>query len=91
MREIYEEAPFHFQPNTYLYAILLGWNNVSVTFLTSETINEDYDINPRDLIIGDKKEWENNLRWLRIEDLKKYPPNKLLDGLYYYQKKIAND
>jgi len=90
MREIYEETPFLFQSKAYLYAILLGWNNVSVTFLTSVTINEDYNFNPKDLIIGDKKEWENNLWWLQIEDLKNYPPDRLLDGLTYFQLKISN-
>ncbi|MBY9011436.1 MAG: NUDIX domain-containing protein [Candidatus Lokiarchaeota archaeon] len=90
MREIYEETSLLFQPNVYLYAILLGWNNVSVTFLTSVTIIQDYKFNPADIIIGDKKEWENNLRWLQIEELKDFPLNRLLDGLYYFQKRISN-
>jgi len=91
LREVYEEAPLRFQPNTYLNAILLGWNNISVTFLTSVTINEDCNFNPEDHINGDKNEWANNLRWLRIEDLKNYPRNKLLDGLCYYQKSLVSD
>ncbi len=90
MREIYEETPFLFQSNPYLYAIIAGWNNVSVTFLISATIREESNFNPTDIIIGDKKEWENNLRWLQIEDLVKIPPNKLLDGLYYYRRRIPN-
>jgi ADP-ribose pyrophosphatase YjhB (NUDIX family) len=89
MREIHEETPFLFQSNPYLYAIIAGWNNVSVTFLISATIREDSNFNPTKNIIGDKKEWENNLRWLRIEDLKKIPPDGLLDGLIYYQKRIS--
>jgi len=90
MREIYEETPFLFQSNPHFYAIIAGWNNVSVTFLISATIKEDYNFNPTDIIIGDKREWKNNLRWAKIEDLKKIPSNRLLDGLYYYQKRISN-
>lgn len=90
MREIYEETPFHLQSNPHLYAIIAGWNNVSVTFLFTATIKEDFNFNPTEIIAGDKREWENNLRWLKIEDLKEVPPNKLLDGLIYYQKRISN-
>jgi 8-oxo-dGTP pyrophosphatase MutT (NUDIX family) len=90
MREIYEEAPLPFQSDASLYAVLAGWNNISVTFLTSITITEDYNFNPTEVIIGDKKEWKNNLRWTSLEDLKNLPSNKLLDGLTYFQLKIAN-
>jgi 8-oxo-dGTP pyrophosphatase MutT (NUDIX family) len=89
MREIYEETPFLFKPKIYLNAIISGWNNISVTFLIVSTIKEVNSFNPRQVIIGDKEEWENNLRWLRIEDLKNYPSNKILDGLYYYQRKVS--
>ncbi|MFX0077043.1 MAG: NUDIX hydrolase [Candidatus Hermodarchaeota archaeon] len=88
LREIYEETPFQFHHSISLEAILSGWNNVSVTFLTSVTIMEDYNFDPSDIIKGDKKEWENNLRWLPIEELKSISPNKLLDGLLFYQKRI---
>lgn len=89
MREINEETPFEFQPNANLNAVLLGWNNISVTFLTSISIKSTNDFNPSEIILGDKNEWENNLRWLSIEELKNYPPEKLLDGLTYYQLKTS--
>lgn len=90
MREIYEEAHLPFQSDASLYAVLAGWNNISVTFLTSITITEDYNFDTTEVIIGDKKEWKNNLRWLSLEDLKNLPSNKILDGLTYFQLKIAN-
>lgn len=90
MREIYEEAQLSFQSDASLYAVLAGWNNISVTFLTSITITEDYNFDPTEVISGDKKEWKNNLRWLSLEDLKNLPSNKLLDGLTYFQLKISN-
>ena len=90
MREIYEEAPIPFQSDASLCAVLAGWNNISVTFLTSITVTEDYNFDPTEVIIGDKKEWKNNLRWLSLEDLKTLPSNKLLDGLTYFQLKISN-
>ena len=90
MREIYEEAPIPFQSDASLCAVLAGWNNISVTFLTTITVTEDYNFDPMEVIIGDKNEWKNNLRWLSLEDLKKFPSIKLLDGLTYFQLKIAN-
>lgn len=90
MREIYEEAPIPFQSDASLCAVLAGWNNISVTFLTSITVTEDYNFDPKEVIIGDKKEWKNNLRWLSLEDLKNIPSNRLLDGLTYFQLKISN-
>ncbi|TKJ24694.1 MAG: hypothetical protein CEE42_09785 [Promethearchaeota archaeon Loki_b31] len=90
MREIYEETLIPFQSDASLYAVLAGWNNISVTFLTSITITEDYNFDPTEVISGDKKEWKNNLRWLSLEDLKNLPSNKLLDGLTYFQLKISN-
>lgn len=90
MREIYEETPFLFQSSPHLYSIISGWNNISVTFLISSIIREDSNFNPTEFLAGDKREWENNLRWLQIENLKKIPSNKLLDGLIYYQKRLSN-
>jgi len=90
MREIYEEAQLSFQSDASLHAILVGWNNISTTFLTSATVTEDYNFDPTEVISGDKKEWKNNLRWLSLEDLKNFPSIKLLDGLTYFQLKISN-
>ena len=90
MREIYEEAQLSFQSDASLHAILVGWNKVSTTFLTSTTVTEDYNFDPTEVISGDKKEWKNNLRWLSLEDLKNFPSIKLLDGLTYFQLKISN-
>ncbi len=90
MREIYEEAPLPFQSDACLYAVLAGWNFISVTFLTSITVTEDYNFDSTEVITGDKKEWKNNLRWLSLENLKNVPSNKLLDGLTYFQLKISN-
>ena len=89
MREINEETPFEFQSNANLNAVLLGWNNISVTFLTSISIKKNKDFNPLEIIPADKNEWENNLRWLSIQELKNYPPEKLLDGLTYYQVRTS--
>jgi 8-oxo-dGTP pyrophosphatase MutT (NUDIX family) len=90
MREIYEEAPLPFQSDASICAVLVGWNSISVTFLTSITVTEDDKFDPTEVIIGDKKEWKNNLRWLSLKNLIILPSNKLLDGLTYFQLKISN-
>ncbi|MFX1490581.1 MAG: hypothetical protein ACFFBI_15625, partial [Promethearchaeota archaeon] len=77
-----------FKSENMLIAILGGWNGVSITFLISTVISESFNYNPNELIHAQHEEWEGNLRWLSIEDLKKIHPDQMLDGLTYYKSKV---
>jgi len=89
MREVYEEIHIPLESDALLKAILVGWNKISVTFLTSSSISTCYSFNPdEETIPADKHEFESNLHWLSIQDLKKLPPDQLLDGLIYYRSKL---
>jgi 8-oxo-dGTP pyrophosphatase MutT (NUDIX family) len=88
MREIYEEAPLNYQKCNQLLAILTGWNDISVTFLISVVMDESTEFFPEKKVKSDKCEWENDLWWLSIQNLKKYSDERVLDGLIYYKSKI---
>ncbi len=91
MREAYEETQLNLKSDAFLKAILVGWNNVSVTFLISTTLSSIYNFNPDEEVIpADKNEFEGNLHWLSIQDLKKLQQGKYLDGLFYYKSKLRN-
>ena len=89
MREIYEEVPIPLQNENYLNSILIGWNNVSTTFLLNAKINEFYEFNPTENINSDKKEWHDNLRWLSLDELKMLNSDQLLDGLLYLKSILS--
>jgi len=91
MREFHEEVDLPIKLETFLNAILEGWNGTSVTFLISTTIDVTYDFNPEETIPAEKDEWKNDLRWLSHEELKRIPTNQLLDGLIYYQSIIIKN
>ena len=84
MREVYEEAHLVYKKHPKLLAILTGWNNVSVTFLLSIVI-DDSRFNSKKMIDSDKFEWENDLWWLPVQNLKNYSEESILDGLLYYR------
>ncbi|MFW9864482.1 MAG: NUDIX hydrolase [Candidatus Thorarchaeota archaeon] len=88
LRELYEEVNLPFKSENMLIAILGGWNGVSVTFLISTVISESFNYNPNELIHAQHEEWEGNLRWHPIEELKKIHPDQMLDGLTYYKSKV---
>ena len=88
MREIHEEVPFNLESWFNLIAILHGWNNVSITFLTSSNMEGIADFDSSAQFPGDENEWESGLRWISEEQLIKMPSNKLLDGLIYYRSTI---
>ncbi len=89
MREICEEIHLPLESDALLKAILVGWNKISVTFLTSTTINATYNFNPNEEVFpADKIEFEGNLRWLSIQDLKKLRPNQLFEGLNYCRSEL---
>ncbi|MFX1379169.1 MAG: NUDIX hydrolase [Promethearchaeota archaeon] len=91
MREFHEEVELPIKLETFLNAILEGWNGTSVTFLISTTIDDTYDFNPEETIPAEKDEWKNDLRWLSHEKLKRIPTNQLLDGLIFYQSIIIKN
>jgi 8-oxo-dGTP pyrophosphatase MutT (NUDIX family) len=88
MREIHEEVPLEFEPYGGLFSILAGWNPVSMTFLLYNTVKPSVDFDFRDIISGDEKEWEGNLRWMSMHELKKLSFDKVINGLYYYKWRI---
>ncbi|MHA1671667.1 MAG: NUDIX domain-containing protein [Promethearchaeota archaeon] len=88
MREVYEEAPLNYRKDHNLLAILTGWNDVSVTFLLSAVIDDFTRFNSKRIINSDKNEWENDLWWLSIQNLKEQSDENILDGLIYYRSKI---
>ena len=67
----------------YLISILIGWNNISTTFLLNAKVNDSYEFDPAESIYSDKKEWQDNLKWLPLEELKTLNSDQLLDGLSY--------
>ena len=89
MREIYEEVPISLQNENYLISILIGWNNVSTTFLLNAKVNESYEFDPTEIIYSDKKEWQDNLKWLPLEELKTLNSDQLLDGLLYFKSILS--
>jgi len=42
------------------------------------------------VISGDIKEWDGNLTWISIEQLKEMRYDNIINGLYYYKWKIEN-
>jgi 8-oxo-dGTP pyrophosphatase MutT (NUDIX family) len=88
MREASEEVNLPFESIPQLTAILSGWNNVSVTFLISTTLNENFPIDPSERLKGDD-EWENGLFWLSKDQLTALKDDQLLDGLLYYKWKLT--
>jgi 8-oxo-dGTP pyrophosphatase MutT (NUDIX family) len=89
MREVYEEIHLPLESNAHLKAILVGWNKISVTFLTSSTIDPSHAFKlDEEVIPVEKNEFEGNLRWLSIQDLKNLQSDQLFEGLFYYRSKL---
>ncbi len=88
MREIHEEVPLEFEPNGGLFAILIGWNPVSITFLLYNIVKSSSDFEYKDVISGDAKEWDGYLHWVGMDQLKKMIFDNVINGLYYYKWKI---
>ena len=90
MREVHEEVPLEFELDGGLFAILIGWNPVSITFLMFNTVKNYSEFNFTDVISGDAKEWEGNLQWISLNTLKKMDYANIINGLYYYKWKIMS-
>jgi 8-oxo-dGTP pyrophosphatase MutT (NUDIX family) len=88
LRELNEEVPISIDSTANVIAILVGWNFVSVTFLIKTMMAKNYDFNPLDSIISEKSEWDGDLRWISLTDLKNLANNQVLDGLLYYKSII---
>ncbi len=91
IRELNEEVSLPFQKNMFLNAILEGWNGISVTFLIKIRTHNSYNFKPYDSIPADKDEWNNDLVWMPIAELKKKTQTQFLDGLIYYQSKVIEN
>ena len=78
----------NYQMESYLLAVLAGWNDISVTFLLSVVMDESTIFNSKKMIESDKAEWENDLWWLSVQKLKEYSNENILDGLSYFRSKI---
>lgn len=88
MREAYEEIQIPLKLKAFLTAILAGWNGVSVAFIISTSISDSYNFNPKEVIPTKDEEWEGNLRWLSIEELKNRKTDQFLEALIYYRSKL---
>jgi hypothetical protein len=88
IRELNEEESLPFQKNMFLNAILDGWNGISTTFLIKIITHNSYNFNPNKSIPANKDEWEDDLVWMPITELKKKTQTQFLDGLIYYQSKV---
>lgn len=88
LREIREEVSLSLDSNVSLLAVLSGWNNVSVTFLISTKVSKHFEFKPLEQFNSDQNEWEGNLRWITVEQLKTVPSSQLLDGLTYFRSKL---
>jgi len=91
VREINEEIPLPLEPENFLTAILTGWNGVSTTFLITTTIKHTSNFNFGEVISGDPKEWDGNLRWINSTQLKELDYKEVTDGLYYYKWKLCKE
>ena len=90
MREVHEEVPLEFVPNGGLFAILVGWNLVSVTFLMFNTVKQSRNFDLSDVVSDDAKEWDGNLKWISRATLKEMDYSNVINGLYYYKWKMHN-
>ena len=90
IRELNEEVALPFQKNMFLKAILEGWNGISVTFLIKINTRKTYKFKPNESVPSDKTEWNNDLIWMPITELRKRAQNQFLDGLIYYQSKLIH-
>jgi 8-oxo-dGTP pyrophosphatase MutT (NUDIX family) len=88
LRELKEEVSLPFQKDMFLNAVLDGWNGISVTFLITVKTLESYNYIPNKSIPADKDEWNDDLTWMPITELKNETQTQFLDGLIYYQSKI---
>lgn len=90
-RELLEEVSLPFQKSMSLNAILEGWNGISVTFLIGIKTHNSYNFNPYQSIPADEDEWNDDLIWMPISELKKKTKTQFLDGLIYYQSKVIEN
>jgi 8-oxo-dGTP pyrophosphatase MutT (NUDIX family) len=88
IRELNEEVSLPFHKDMFLNAILEGWNGISVTFLITINTLDSYHFKPNESIPADQDEWNNNLIWMSVAELKKHTQKQYLDGLIYYQSKL---
>jgi 8-oxo-dGTP pyrophosphatase MutT (NUDIX family) len=91
IRELNEEVSLPFQKNMFLNAILEGWNGISVTFLIEIKTHDSYNFKPSESIPADKDEWNKDLIWMPIIELRKKKQTQFLDGLIYYQSKVIEN
>ena len=85
MREIYEETKLSFTEDVNLVAILREQNFLS-TILLEAHLKEEYEFYPNQRINGGD-EWEGNLRWINVSELRRMKPRALIEGLAYYHSK----
>lgn len=88
LRELKEEVPLNTYYKAYLIAIIAGWNGISVTFLIKTKLRKQHVFNPSEIIVSEKNEWLNGLRWISLPKFRALSNDQLLDGLLYFKSKI---
>ncbi len=88
MREVHEEIFLPLQSKVTLHSIFSDRSQISAGFLISSTLDDSYKFDPHQCIQGEGDEWEDNLRWISIEQLLELPDDTLYDGLIYFKSKL---
>ena len=87
LREINEETQLSFRGDVNLVAILRERNSLSTILLLEAHLSRNSRFSPYQQINGGD-EWEGNLKWTSLSELKKMPMKDLMEGLAYYHSKL---
>lgn len=88
MREVHEEVFLLLQPKVTLRSIFSDRNQISAGFLISSTLVDSYNFDPHQCVQGEGEEWEDNLRWISVDQILELPDDTLYDGLIYFKSKL---
>lgn len=91
MREVHEEVFLPLQPKVTLRSIFSDRSHVSAGFLISSTLDDSYKFDSHQCIQGEGDEWEDNLRWISVEQILELPDDTLYDGLIYFKSKLMEN
>ncbi len=75
----------------FLTAILDGFNGISVTFLITINTLDSYHFIPNESLPADQDEWNKDLVWMPVAELRNETEKQYLDGLIYYQSKVIEN
>ncbi len=91
LRELNEEVNLPLKKDMFLTAILDGFNGISVTFLITINTLDSYHFIPNESLPADQDEWNKDLVWMPVAELRNETEKQYLDGLIYYQSKVIEN